>query len=314
LAAGADRLGTSPPSVLSTAVQRACGAGTEPATVERLLQGESNEVYDVALDDGRRVVVRIGRRTPSLFPGEQWAIDAARAAGAPVPDVPLVDTIEDLAVCVETHAGGAPLIQVAASMDADTRQTAVVGAGQALRQIHAVGVDGFGFPLSADGRGPDGDDGAAFLAMPARSPEWYRPAAEEAGFDLERFDRALGLLEAGAARFADEPPCLVHADFGAKHVLVHPADGRVTAIIDFETARGGDGAYDVAAWDIYFREWLRTSWLLDGYGEVGGDFDERVRLHRLLMAMRLLSHSAGPQGFKGFVPLALTAIDEALSG
>jgi aminoglycoside phosphotransferase (APT) family kinase protein len=228
----------------------------------------------------------------------------------------LVDEIESLAVCVEAHAGGRPLLTVARSLPPDAARAAVVDAGRALARIHTVPVDGFGFPLSGDGRGPDGDDGAAFLAMPARSPEWYRPAAEEAGYDLGRFDRALALLESAAPAASSQ---LVHGDFGAKHVLVDEETGRVTAIIDFEVARGGDGAYDVAAWDIYFRDTLRTSWLLEGYADGAGapiddDFHHRVELHRLLLAIRLLGHAAGPNAFKGFVPLAMATIDEVLSG
>lgn len=305
------RTGTSPAHVVEAAIVAA--TGSPAATTERLLHGESNEVYDATTADGQRIIVRLGRRQPSLFPAERWAVERGAEAGVPTPEVLLVDEVvageETLAVCVERHAGGLPLQSVAASLPRDTVRAAVVAAGRALARIHSVRTDGWGWPLDADGRGSD-PDLSAFLAMPAREPQWYRPGAEAAGYDLERFDRAMALLAERAEGHGLDGPRLVHADFGAKHVLVEESTGELTAIIDFETARGGEPAYDVA-WDLYFRDTLKTRWLLEGYRDVAEVSDERIALNRLLFAIRLLGHSTG--GFTGFVPLATAAIDEALA-
>ena len=79
------RTGTSPAEVVEAAVVAATGSAA--ATTERLLHGESNEVYDVSTEDGQRVVVRLSPRRPSLFPAERWAIEQSAAAGVPAPDV-----------------------------------------------------------------------------------------------------------------------------------------------------------------------------------------------------------------------------------
>ena len=300
------RTGTSPAEVVEAAILEA--TGSPAATTERLLHGESNEVYDATTEDGQRVVVRLNPRRPSLFPAERWAIERSAAAGVPVPEVLLADE----GVGVERHAGGVPLVSAASSLPRDIVRAAVVAAGRALAGIHAVRTDGWGWPLDADGRGGD-PDLATFLAMPAREPQWFRPGAEAAGYDLERFDRATALLAERAEDHGLDGPRLVHADFGAKHVLVDETTGELTAIIDFETARGGEPAYDIAAWDFYFRDTLKTRWLLDGYREVADvDVDDaRIALNRLLCAIRMLGYAT--RGFTGFVPLATAAIDEAIT-
>lgn len=306
------RTGTSSADVVAKVIERATG-GT-PVSIERLLHGEINEVYDVTQSAGQRVVLRIGRRSPSLFPSERWALDSARAAGAIVPEVLLVDEIdtpeERLAICVEEHVGGLPLQQLAQTAgSADGFERLVRDAGRNLALVHDVRTDGFGWPVDASGRAPD-ENWGDFLAMPAREPEWYRPAAIDAGYDGKRFDRALAVVQDHAGLYDGEPR-LVHGDFGAKHVL---ADEELRALIDFEVCRGGDPAYDVAAWDIYFHNTLRTEWLLDGYREVtplDDTFDLRVRLSLILLAIRLLAHSRG--GFTGFVPLATTTLDRELA-
>jgi fructosamine-3-kinase len=305
------RTGSSSPEVIAEAVERATGA--TPISIARVLHGEINEVYDVTNGDGERVVVRIGRRSPSLFAGERWALDAARSAGALVPRVLLVDEIdtadERLALCVQEHVGGLPLQHRAlAAGSAEEFKQVVRDAGRNLALVHEVRSDGFGWPVDATGNAPD-DSWSEFLTMPAREPHWYRPLAIDAGYAGDRFDRALAVLEAHADVY-DARPRLVHGDFGAKHVL---ADERLRALIDFEVCLGGDPAYDVAAWDIYFHNTLRTDWLLDGYREISpldDTFDLRVRLSLMLLAIRLLGHSRG--GFTGFVPLAIKTLDRGL--
>jgi Ser/Thr protein kinase RdoA (MazF antagonist) len=298
------RTGTSPPEVVASVI--ASATSSVAVTTTRLLHGESNEVYDATTEDGQRVVVRLNPRRPSLFPAERWAIERAAAAGVPLPEVLLGEE----GVCVERHAGGLPLQDVARSLPREAVRAAVVEAGRALARIHAVRTDGWGWPLDAEGRGSD-PDLATFLAMPAREPQWFRPGAEAAGYDLAKFDTATAILEARAEDHGLDGPRLVHADWGAKHVLVDETTGELRALIDFETARGGEPAYDIAAWDLYFRDTLKTRWLLEGYREIADVDDERIALNRLLFAIRLLGHAAG--GFTGFVPLATAAIDEAIT-
>ena len=308
------RTGTSDPAVITRAIDRA--TGNRPEHIERLLHGETNEVYDITTANGQRVVLRIGRYPHSLFPAEQWALAAAAQQGASVPEVLLVDELEaeseSLAVCVQRHAGGWPVQQLASdAAAAEPYEAVVIEAGRHLARVHRVETSGFGFPLDANGHGPD-TSWADFLSMPARGPEWYRPAAEQAGYDRDRFDRAIRLLDEHAAIY-EGAPRLVHGDFGAKHVLA-TSDGDFRALIDFEVCRGGDPAYDIAAWDFYFHNTLRTDWLLSGYqevGDLGPELDLRLSLYRLLLAIRLLGQSMN--GFTGFVPRATKTIDRELA-
>lgn len=82
-----------PRPAVTELVQRACGQSV--AAVERLISGDENEVYRVNLARGGTVFVRIGRpdAPPLKLYREAWAMEYARRAGVPVPDVVTVEPI-----------------------------------------------------------------------------------------------------------------------------------------------------------------------------------------------------------------------------
>lgn len=97
-------------------------------------------------------------------------------------------------------------------------------------------------------------DAAAGLVGGAASVAAWREEYERLRDHFERV--ALGRLDAGLRRAVrreydrflgapmDFTPALVHRDLGTGHILVDPATGTPTGLIDFETAAVGDPAID----------------------------------------------------------------------
>ncbi|HEX4216042.1 MAG TPA: hypothetical protein VIA06_22200 [Candidatus Dormibacteraeota bacterium] len=84
--------------------------GTAVTEVERVIRGDENEVYRVRLADGSVVYPRIGRPGAGTSTLEVWAMERARSAGAPVPEVISLEVIDvgggDQLVMVTAEARG----------------------------------------------------------------------------------------------------------------------------------------------------------------------------------------------------------------
>jgi len=109
---------STPRSDLVGLVRRATGSTIVAA--DRILEGYSNEVYRVRCADGQDVVVRILRFdddvSSSAAQGEAAAIDMARAAGVPAPEILLLDSVRidgiEFPVMVQRTISGRPLAEV----------------------------------------------------------------------------------------------------------------------------------------------------------------------------------------------------------
>jgi aminoglycoside phosphotransferase (APT) family kinase protein len=96
------------------------------------------------------------------------------------------------------------------------------------------------------------------------------------------------LIAASAAEFAHPQAQLLHNDFTLGHI--YTADGKVTGIIDFGNAQGGDPVEELARWD--YRAKAPLAWLTEGYqGSDSLDFDRKLHYFRLHRGLRsLYSH------------------------
>lgn len=282
---------TTPDTVVDELVRRASGSAA--GSRQRIIGGEGNEVWFISTVAGDDLVVRISHET--TFAAERWATEHAGLAGAPVPEILLVDddiTAGDRHIAVWIHRAitGRPLVTIE---DEQTARKLSEQAGELLACIHDVRTAGYGF-LDAHGRGQCGDFSAAM--------EWDEHAVGAAlanGISLADLDRAAGLLETFRHIWAT-PPRLLHGDWLPEHVLVH--DGSVAGIIDFGGARSGDPAYDIAYWQFFWDgERFPQSSMVQGYrraSDTGALFDLRVCLCRLGMSMRAVSLYA--QNGRGF--------------
>lgn len=126
---------STPRSALAELVQRATGAGMD--RVDRIIEGYSNEVYRVRCTDEQDVVIRILRfdddPTIAAAAGEVVAIERARAAGVPVPEILLFDRVRidgsEFPVMVQRAAPGRPLGEVVDRLPERQRHDVLAGLG-----------------------------------------------------------------------------------------------------------------------------------------------------------------------------------------
>lgn len=219
-----------------------------------------NEVYDVVLDSGRQVMMRVSHdHDDRLFEGERWALDAAREVGVPTPRVLSVERLDDVHICIEEKLPGTPLH---ALLDAGERpRRAIHQLGSLLARIHSVPVDGFGY-LQPDGRGwpvtfadimVDLIDQRAEVLSAAR--HWSIPDAD--------VDRGLALLAEHRDLYARDTPVLLHGDFTPDNILV---DGdRISGIIDMQDAMGGHPLFELTPWQLYVSDRVPLAEVLRTY-------------------------------------------------
>ncbi|HZN14932.1 MAG TPA: aminoglycoside phosphotransferase family protein [Acidimicrobiales bacterium] len=275
-------------ALLEGAIGRAGGASV--ARWQRIVGGEVNEVYLASLTSGDELVVRVSRQgTGCRFESEQWAVDAARAVGVPVPTILLVERTSDdegdVALCIQRRIPGHGLDQITA---VDEKQRLAGLAGETVARLHTVEMAGCGW-VGPDGSAPAPswervihlgatDEQLDALCEQAEARQipssWVRAAARE----VERHDELLVGLQ----------PRLLHGDFSPNHVLT---DGTtVTGIIDLEQAFAGDPAFELVRWNYFYEQWP-VEWVIAGYrrcGDLGDDVDLRIRLGRLRLHLALV--------------------------
>jgi len=276
------------PGLRNDAVRRA--AGGVAVRWQRIVGGETNEVYIATLASGADVVVRISRKGPGCrFESEHWAVNAAAAAGVPVARILWIERTHDdageLALCIEERIEGCSLHEVAGMAERE-RLTGL--AGEVTARLHTIEMTGCGW-VRPDGSAPApswervlhlGGTPEQLDSLCARAVDQGLPAAwvRAAAAELERHDELL----------APTTPRLLHGDLSPNHVL---SDGaRITGLVDLEQAFAGDPAFEFVRWD-YFYDSAPVAWLLAGYqrvADLGPELELRIRLGRLRLDLALV--------------------------
>lgn len=279
-----------PIQVVDEAIREA--TGSPPRRVKRLLVSYSNDVYEAIAEDGRELIVRVhAHGEPGYFGRERWALERCREAGIPVPIIlSLIDDERDgtrRSIAVQTKLPGAPMDRANAGNDLapGVRGRLVEQAGALLRVVHSVGAVGFGVI---------DDAGTASCSSWSSLTDRFDTRrlvdlADSVALDPDLVRAALERLRSGVSTHDAGPTCLLHGDFAPKHILVE--DERVTGIIDFEFARSGYPAADLAFWHYGGPETFEH--LIAGYG-VEPD-PELLLLHSLDISLSYLDYH-GPRG------------------
>lgn len=242
--------------------------------------GADNVVFAARTADGLRVVVKSARSDRGRFATAAWATSEAARRGIPVPRV----LWHDERLCVEERARGRALAESPDQLDTSAHSPSanvVVGArelGTVLRRLHSIAVRGHG-PLSALGVGTYPSLAAALSASALRLAAHPSSLLAVAG-------RAL--TEHGP-RLVGRGPRLLHGDMAARHTFVDIATGTITALVDWESVRGGDPLSDVAAFSVREHPCLAAA-LLREYFPAAGPSEADVwalTVHRIRIAAAL---------------------------
>jgi aminoglycoside phosphotransferase (APT) family kinase protein len=274
-----------PAAIISAQVRTA--TGSDVASARRLIVGEVNEVYDTVTTAGLSLIVRISHRTDPRFAAERWALDRAREAGLPTPQVLHVqevalDNEQKVTFCIERKLPGTPLDVL---LDHGTWPERAIGElGRLLGAMHEIRTDGFGY-LQPDGRGWPITFESIMLDLIPQAAD-VRAAAAHWQVDRHLIDLGLDTLQAGAELYSYADPRLVHGDFSLDHILID--DDRVTGIIDLQECAGGHPAADIAYWMAISADRIPLDALLASYPDGAQFAAGNARLMSLIMLRRAL--------------------------
>lgn len=279
-----DRLGIDTDAMLTRALA-AAGLPARRGGLTRIGGGIDNIVFATETTDGRPLVVKVRRHhRRARYDVAAWVARQLATAGVPTPQI----LWHDQDVCIETRCPGRPLASVDDKPSPEQDLAATTAAGELLRRLHTVPIRGFG-RLDATGTGTH----LSLRAWLLRPP----PACSSTADDdlLALTQRVRRVLRAGVQRIPEAPPRLLHGDWTARHVLAE--SGRVTGVVDLESARGGDPLADLAGWSLQESPSI-TAALLVGYFPHPTDATTLTTLvlHRLRIAASLLHYHAAHSG------------------
>ncbi len=258
-------MSVTPRPLLASVVSMVCGEAGEPT---RLTAGGLNETYRVDFANRSPVVVRIARRPEPWFTNEAPAINRARLAGIPAPEVLDVEHVEHddelLSFSILEMLPGQPLDEIAGDLPPDELERIVNSAGELLAQLRSFD------PSSAE---PVGEAPLAphTLALPSDAvvDRAVRAATNAVGPDAgAAVEHGVELFAAQLGAANAEVHVVTHGDWLPKHFMI--SEQEIVGVIDWEFASAARAAIDLAHWEVAAGPLLRdrSDWLRAGYARV----------------------------------------------
>jgi aminoglycoside phosphotransferase (APT) family kinase protein len=225
-------------------------------------------------------------QTGGRFGLEAWAYRQCRANGVLAPDVLAASQVGEALDYVATIALAGRALWVQPYLSGASLKRVLRAAGEQLRAMHEIQIDGFG-PVA--GSPPRGEH-AQWCPFVGIAQEQALPylvgkgvlSRAEAGSIRTRF------VDAAPALQRDAPGRLLHGDLEGDHLFSYR--GRFTGFIDFEKMQAGDPCYDLARFAWWDPHLLPD--LLDGYGRdalTADDLHVRMPVYLLANAVVLMA-------------------------
>jgi aminoglycoside phosphotransferase (APT) family kinase protein len=235
----------------------------------------SNDVAEVAFDDGRTLMVKRGRYswTAARFRGSRIAAELVNShTRLVVPDpLPIPDALGDELLEAYWRVELPTLQEVWPALGGDRRTEVLRSWGELLRRLHQVELSGHG-PIY------DAHEGSCTLSSFLRNDLGGRllPAVRGCWAEgTEIVESLLAIAPAIAARIPNSQATLIHNDVHMGNVLCGPDGGvavRCVGLIDLEAAHGGPPEADLAIMVVlhgaHFEQPLNGDWfahVVEGY-------------------------------------------------
>lgn len=213
---------------------------------------------------GSDIVVRMAKQSPSRFPTEVWGYSAFREHEIPSPDV--ISYQED-----PPHIGRPTIIlskvpgEILAKipLTQEEEEAYFVKAGELLRSIHAIHVDGFGHLRISNGEAQGKNE---------TWKEYWENRQKDKQFD-DLFNKGIispsehEALAASHSLVQSRPlekASFLHNDYHSKNILIK--EGEISGVIDLCNAFAGDPLYDLAT-ALFFQTQEQQAAFLKGYGD-----------------------------------------------
>ena len=280
-----------PEDIISHIVQKV--SNSKISKIERIIAGESNEVYDVVTEDNYELIVRIGHGEKSRLFTEAWAIEQVKDKNVPTPTILLLEKIKvgtsTIIICVENKIAGVPLRDLQ-DLPRKSLKNLTRNAGSILAKIHQVKIQGFG-ELNEKGKA-EYKDLNENMQHEIKYKSVFVDAGKRAGISKEVIEEAFSFLQKYVDQFNNSNNVLLHNDFSPKHILINNEE--ITGILDFETCRAGDPVQEFARWEYYYKDSFPLEWLIEGYTNkeiLKSDFALKKMYYKLYKSLILLYHN-----------------------
>jgi aminoglycoside phosphotransferase (APT) family kinase protein len=277
---------TSPEVINSITVE---ATGNPIDTKKRIIAGEVNEVWEVSVQNGNDIIVRISHGEEPGFETERWAMEQVRKRGVPTPEVLLIKKITDAGIsktiCVETKIDGIPISKI--SLDDESQTAFSSQIASVLEKIHRINLEGFS-NLGADGS-TELITFAQYISDTINQKDELLGFARKANIPPEHVEKAVLQLQQNHNLYKIVvQPTLTHGDFGADHILFK--DQVISGIIDMENAKGVHISYDLAWWDYYWRSKIPTKMIIENLINPPIYLEELINVQGLRLSLRLLKY------------------------
>jgi aminoglycoside phosphotransferase (APT) family kinase protein len=282
-----------------------------PTAVSRLAGG-STEVYRIDLATGAPLVLKLYADEPAWFAAKEALVAGWIGEAAPIP-IPRWLKLDDsrarlpLRYALITWLPGQTIRSLKGApgvTDAYRRM------GAALRRLHQIPMDGFGYILGEGIASPHATNDAYMTQAFETLFRRFRDQSDDAALTHELEEAVRPRLD--LLTLCDRP-VLLHQDFQPGNVLAERgADGalRLTGLIDFANARAGDPLMDLATAlsCCTHEDPASRAPLLEGYGPVNHpDLDGALWLYVFFFRLTLWTWlmeigdagAAGPAGALG---------------
>ncbi len=268
----------------------ATALSVRPHEVAAIREGGDHTVWRAA-SPPLTFFVKCGRR--DAFDLEAWACREARTLGVPAPEVVAIEAEPDdfpVPYLILRELPGIPLLDQ--RVPREIRASGLRDAGQLLRKIHDLRLPGYGWA--------DSDRFRSTASVEGREESWLEEVARGFHWGLEYIDehrvlesRDVDVLRSG---FANAQPFLtdfadgrfLHGDLQVNHILVDPAHGAVTGVLDWGDLQVGDPVWEIAILGAWVPSVVPL--FLEGY-EPDGNI--RRRIEALLPFYRAYRHVWG---------------------
>lgn len=236
-----------------------------PLTVNQFKGGQSNPTYELVTPGARYVLRRKppGKLLPSAHAvdREYKVISALGATGFPVPrtyglctDEAVIGTIFYVMEKVE----GRILWDLALpELSREDRRAVYLNQVDVLAQLHTT-------DYAAIGLGDYGKPGNYFARQVDRWTRQYRASETDT---LDEMDRLIDWLPRTVPQ--DDKTSIVHGDFRLDNTVLHAAEPRIAAVLDWELSTLGN---PLADFSYYLMQWVMPS--AEGRGIGGKDLAE----------------------------------------
>lgn len=271
------------------------GTGLDLAAKQRVIAGEANEVYDVTLNSGKHVILRISTSGYPNFLQEKWAISKCEKLGVPVPEVILIKHLtidgKEKSLCLMEKIDGEPLERGNIDFDKlslNLRKNLINQAGEILSKIHSIETVGFGW-IIGEGKAEYSTSDELIQRLVSKQEEVEKMAKEE-HIDKTHIDKALKIIRSFKRLYSKVKPYLNHGDYSHKHFMVK--ENKITCILDWGGVRSDTPIYDFANWDYWFGEYIPTDWLKEGYKNKSlfeGNFEDFLHMIKIFKGLEILN-------------------------